>query len=80
MVEAGRWEAAPAPIRRSWNNNPPNDFPNYAAGTWGTEAALRINVSESLVFLGQACSGRLKVPPGLLKNECVRFYDKLSVA
>jgi len=36
MVEAA-WEAA-APILEAWNNNPPTDFPNYAAGTWGPDA------------------------------------------
>src|SRR6266403_649247 len=40
LVEAA-WEAA-APILEAWNNNPPTDFPNYAAGTWGPEAALRL--------------------------------------
>jgi glucose-6-phosphate 1-dehydrogenase len=40
VVEAA-WEAA-APILEAWNNNPPTDFPNYAAGTWGPEAALRL--------------------------------------
>jgi glucose-6-phosphate 1-dehydrogenase len=40
MVEAA-WEAA-APILEAWNNNPPTDFPNYAAGTWGPAAALRL--------------------------------------
>ena len=40
MVESA-WEAA-APILEAWNNNPPTDFPNYAAGTWGPEAALRL--------------------------------------
>jgi glucose-6-phosphate 1-dehydrogenase len=39
MVEAA-WEAA-SPILTAWNNNPPNDFPNYAADTWGPEAATR---------------------------------------
>src|SRR3984893_18383625 len=37
MVEAA-WEAA-QPILDAWGNNPPNDFPNYAAGTWGPPAA-----------------------------------------
>jgi glucose-6-phosphate 1-dehydrogenase len=40
VVEAA-WEAA-APILEAWNNNPPTEFPNYAAGTWGPEAALRL--------------------------------------
>ena len=40
VVEAA-WEAV-APILEAWNNNPPTDFPNYAAGTWGPEAALRL--------------------------------------
>ena len=37
MVEAA-WEAA-QPILDAWANNPPKEFPNYAAGTWGPEAA-----------------------------------------
>src|ERR1700756_128878 len=40
VVEAA-WEAA-APILEAWNNNPPTDFPNYASGTWGPEAATRL--------------------------------------
>jgi glucose-6-phosphate 1-dehydrogenase len=40
MVEAA-WEAA-TPILEAWNNNPPSDFPNYAPGTWGPEAAMRL--------------------------------------
>jgi glucose-6-phosphate 1-dehydrogenase len=37
MVQAA-WEAA-QPILDTWGNNPPKDFPNYAAGTWGPAAA-----------------------------------------
>jgi glucose-6-phosphate 1-dehydrogenase len=40
MVEAA-WEAA-APILEAWQNNAPKDFPNYAAGTWGPEAAAQL--------------------------------------
>ncbi len=29
------------PILKSWERNPP-DFPNYAAGSWGPEAALKL--------------------------------------
>lgn len=27
------------PVLETWANNPANDFPNYAAGTWGPESA-----------------------------------------
>ncbi len=37
MVKAA-WEAA-QPILDAWGNNPPKDFPNYGAGTWGPTAA-----------------------------------------
>src|SRR5260370_1478341 len=37
MVEAA-WEAA-QPILDALGNNPPTDFPNYAAATWGPKAA-----------------------------------------
>ncbi|MBV8532325.1 MAG: hypothetical protein JO207_00820, partial [Verrucomicrobia bacterium] len=30
------------PIMEAWNDNPPEDFPNYAAGTWGPEAATKL--------------------------------------
>jgi len=40
MVEAA-WAAA-SPILEAWNNNPPTDFPNYVAGAWGPDAALRL--------------------------------------
>jgi len=40
MVEAA-WEAA-SPILEAWKNNPPTDFPNYASGTWGPEAATHL--------------------------------------
>ncbi len=35
MVEAS-WRIV-TPILDAWNTSPPNDFPNYAAGTWGPE-------------------------------------------
>ncbi len=30
------------PILKTWEQNPPTDFPNYPAGTWGPEAAYRL--------------------------------------
>ncbi len=40
MVEAA-WEIA-TPILDVWESLPPRDFPNYAAGGWGPEAAERL--------------------------------------
>jgi len=37
QVEAG-W-AVVAPVQEAWANNPPEDFPNYEAGTWGPKEA-----------------------------------------
>ncbi|MEO6754039.1 MAG: glucose-6-phosphate dehydrogenase, partial [Chthoniobacteraceae bacterium] len=37
MVEAA-WKVGD-PILNAWENNPPKDFPNYAAGTWGPPEA-----------------------------------------
>jgi glucose-6-phosphate 1-dehydrogenase len=36
-VEAA-WTAL-TPVLQAWAATPPNDFPNYAAGTWGPKAA-----------------------------------------
>jgi glucose-6-phosphate 1-dehydrogenase len=30
------------PILESWEGSPPEDFPNYAAGTWGPDAATQL--------------------------------------
>jgi glucose-6-phosphate 1-dehydrogenase len=35
------WEFI-TPILQTWEPNPPTDFPNYAAGTWGPAAAERL--------------------------------------
>lgn len=40
QVEAS-WQVL-TPILEMWQTAPPNDFPNYAAGTWGPEAADRL--------------------------------------
>jgi glucose-6-phosphate 1-dehydrogenase len=40
MVEAG-WSVV-QPILDVWKALPPRDFPNYAAGSWGPEAAAEL--------------------------------------
>jgi glucose-6-phosphate 1-dehydrogenase len=35
------WEIV-MPILESWENAPPDDFPNYEAGTWGPDAATQL--------------------------------------
>jgi glucose-6-phosphate 1-dehydrogenase len=40
QVEAA-WQII-MPILDIWSGKPPVDFPNYAAGTWGPEAANRL--------------------------------------
>ena len=40
QVEAA-WSVV-MPILDSWENSPPEDFPNYAAGTWGPDAATQL--------------------------------------
>jgi glucose-6-phosphate 1-dehydrogenase len=39
-IEAG-WRAV-QPILDAWSNNPPKDFPNYAAGSDGPAAAAEL--------------------------------------
>jgi glucose-6-phosphate 1-dehydrogenase len=46
QVEAA-WDLV-MPILDSWENSPPEDFPNYAAGTWGPDSATHL----------MACDGR----------------------
>ncbi|MBL0186927.1 MAG: glucose-6-phosphate dehydrogenase [Candidatus Obscuribacter sp.] len=38
------------PILDHWNNNPPADFPNYQAGTWGPQASDRLIGSTGHVW------------------------------
>jgi glucose-6-phosphate 1-dehydrogenase len=40
FVELG-WSLL-TPILQAWKNKPPSDFPNYAAGSWGPDAADKI--------------------------------------
>jgi glucose-6-phosphate 1-dehydrogenase len=40
FVEQG-WSLL-TPILEAWKNTPPTDFPNYAAGTWGPDAADKL--------------------------------------
>jgi glucose-6-phosphate 1-dehydrogenase len=40
QVEAA-WEVV-MPILDSWENSPPDDFPNYEAGTWGPDEATQL--------------------------------------
>ena len=40
FVEQG-WSLL-TPILEAWKSNPPTDFPNYAAGTWGPDAADKL--------------------------------------
>jgi glucose-6-phosphate 1-dehydrogenase len=47
------------PVMEAWEAAPPSDFPNYAAGTWGPEAA------ELLI----ARDGRNWLQPSLLAGE-----------
>lgn len=47
------------PVLEVWANSPPSDFPNYAAGTWGPEAA------EALI----ARDGRSWLLPAILKEN-----------
>jgi glucose-6-phosphate 1-dehydrogenase len=44
MVEAA-WKIA-YPILRTWNENPPEDFPNYAAGSWGPDTSMQLSHSD----------------------------------
>jgi glucose-6-phosphate 1-dehydrogenase len=48
-MRAGQDEAAwniPTPILIFWDENKPGDFPNYAAGPWGPEAAKELVSGE----------------------------------
>jgi glucose-6-phosphate 1-dehydrogenase len=51
MVEAA-WTVV-MPVLEAWAAAPPRDFPNYAAGSWGPEAADRLLTRD----------GRRWVPP-----------------
>jgi glucose-6-phosphate 1-dehydrogenase len=38
------------PILESWASNPPSDFPNYAAGTWGPESAEALIAADGFAW------------------------------
>ena len=39
------------PILQYWQDNPPDDFPNYAAGTWGPEAGEELMTKDNRHWL-----------------------------
>lgn len=39
------------PILETWAANPPNNFPNYAAGTWGPEAATSLLAKDGRTWV-----------------------------
>jgi glucose-6-phosphate 1-dehydrogenase len=49
LVEAG-WRIA-QPILDTWAENPPRDFPNYEAGTWGPKPAFHLIERDSRKWL-----------------------------
>jgi len=49
QVEAA-WQVL-MPVLESWADNPPNDFPNYAAGTWGPESAEALVAADGNSWL-----------------------------
>ena len=59
------------PIIDSWESSPPEDFPNYASGTWGPEAATSL----------MARDGRHWHEPAGVDNQCpVELPDEKSGA
>jgi glucose-6-phosphate 1-dehydrogenase len=53
QVEAA-W-ALVMPILENWESNPPGDFPNYAAGTWGPEAATQLLAQDGRHWYEPGC-------------------------
>jgi len=39
------------PMLETWAANPPNNFPNYAAGTWGPEAATSLLAKDGRTWV-----------------------------
>jgi len=56
QVEAA-WEVL-MPVVQMWENNPAPDFPNYAAGAWGPEAAEAIVARDGKSWLTPSLTGR----------------------
>jgi glucose-6-phosphate 1-dehydrogenase len=42
-VQLREW---PTPVLDVWNSSPPNDFPNYASGTWGPDSTQGLLVQQ----------------------------------
>jgi glucose-6-phosphate 1-dehydrogenase len=53
QVEAA-WDLV-MPILESWENSPPEDFPNYEAGTWGPDAATQLMARDGRHWHAPLC-------------------------
>ena len=51
------------PVLDAWEGAPPNDFPNYCAGTWGPEATQRLLVHPGHSWPLPTESSACRVPP-----------------
>jgi glucose-6-phosphate 1-dehydrogenase len=63
QVEAA-WTAV-QPILEHWAAEPPFDFPNYSAGSWGPEAAVALLAHDERTWLPPTCGSQL--PSGVCK-------------
>jgi glucose-6-phosphate 1-dehydrogenase len=41
------------PLIRRWEQRPPRDLPNYAAGSWGPDAAQRLLIDDGRQWYGR---------------------------
>jgi glucose-6-phosphate 1-dehydrogenase len=60
QVEAA-WEVV-MPILESWEASPPEDFPNYAAGTWGPDAATQLMARDGRHWHTPLCNDDAATP------------------
>jgi glucose-6-phosphate 1-dehydrogenase len=51
------WEFL-TPVLEMWENNPAPDFPNYAAGAWGPEAAEALAARDGKSWLTPSLTAR----------------------
>jgi len=77
LVEAA-WKIA-QPVLDGWKANPPTDFPNYAAGTWGPPAACDLIERDGRRWFEVVTRETLERVP-LFKTSDPVFLNQVSMA
>lgn len=69
------------PVLNDWSENPPEDFPNYAAGIWGPEEAEGLISADGhyWLFPTKVQNGQVQICKATVPGEKMRHQEKQEI-